>query len=155
MNEINNEDLYYKVISNLYLDNNAFIYIQRDENNVVTGLYPIKSNSYKLLEYQDNVYIQFSFASGKKYTASLRDEVIHLKRFYCENDILGGSNKPIIKTMSVKHIVEDALSGDQPKALDYVKTDYVQKFGHHGMTDGSRCRHRHGAASRQGCRGCV
>ena len=109
-NELMNAyDFYYKVISNLYLDNNAFIYIQRDENNVVTGLYPIKSNSYKLLEYQNNVYIQFSFASGKKYTASLRDEVIHLKRFYCENDILGGSNKPIIKTMSVKHIVEEGI----------------------------------------------
>lgn len=109
-NELMNAyDFYYKVISILYLDNNAFIYIQRDENEKVTGLYPIKSNSYKLLEYKENIYIEFSFGTGKKYVASLRDDVIHLKRFFCNNEITGGNNVPITKTMSFKQIIQDGV----------------------------------------------
>lgn len=109
-NEIMNAyDFYYKVISTLELDNNAFIYIQRDANKVPTGLYPIKSGSYQLLEYNDNIYIQFRFNSGKQHIASLQDDVIHLKKFYCDNDILGGSNLPITKVMSIKHIIDEGI----------------------------------------------
>ena len=109
-NELMNAyDFYYKVISTLYLDNNAFIYIQRDENEKVIGLYPIKSNSYKLLEYKENIYIEFSFGTGKKYVASLRDDVIHLKRFFCNNEVTGGNNVPITKTMSFKQIIQDGV----------------------------------------------
>lgn len=109
-NEIMNAyDFYYKIISILYLDNNSFIFIQRDEKGMPTGLYPIKSNCYKLLEFQNNIYIQFQFGSGKFYTASLQDDVIHLRRFYCNNDILGGDNVPITKTMSFKHILDEGI----------------------------------------------
>ena len=106
---MNAYDFYYKVISTLELDNNAFIYIQRDEQNIPTGLYPIRSGSYQLLEYNNKVYIQFRFSSGKQYTASLQDDVIHLKKFYCENDVLGGNNLPITKVMSIKHIVDEGI----------------------------------------------
>lgn len=109
-NELMNAyDFYYKIISQLYLYNNAFIYISRDENENVVGLYPIKSNSHELLEYKNHVYIKFSFGTGKYYTASLEDDIIHLKRFYCENDILGGNSEPIKKTMSFQHIVQDGV----------------------------------------------
>lgn len=109
-NELMNAyDFYYKIISQLYLNNNAFVYIMRDENKNVVGLYPIKSNTYKLFEYKDNVYIRFEFGSGKVYTASLQDDIIHLKRFYCENDILGGNSEPIIKTMSFKQVVQEGV----------------------------------------------
>ena len=106
---MNAYDFYYKVISTLELDNNAFIYIQRDENNVPTGLYPIKSGSYQLLEKDKKVYIQFRFNNGNSYIKSLQDDVIHLKRFYCESDVIGGSNMPITKVMSIKHIVNEGI----------------------------------------------
>lgn len=106
---MNAYDFYYKVISTLELDNNAFIYIQRDEQNIPTGLYPIRSGSYQLLEYNNKVFIQFRFSSGRQYTASLQDDVIHLKKFYCENDVLGGNNIPITKVMSIKHIVDEGI----------------------------------------------
>lgn len=109
-NELMNAyDFYYKIISELYLNNNAFVFISRDEAGAVAGLYPIKAGSYQLLEYKDNIYIKFQFTNGTSYTASLKDDVIHLKRFFCENDILGGSNLPIIKTMSFKHIVKEGI----------------------------------------------
>lgn len=109
-NEIMNAyQFYYKVISELYLNNNAFVFIQRDASGLPIGLYPISAGNYKLLEHNGNVYLQFIFSSGNTYTASIKDSVIHLKRFYCENDVLGGTNNPIIKTMSFKHILDEGL----------------------------------------------
>ena len=108
-NEIDNAySFYYKIISQLYLVNNAFVYIARDVDGTPVGLYPITPNHYKLLEYKGNIYIEFFF-DRRKYVASLQDDVIHLKRFYCENDVFGDSNEPIVKTMSIKHIMREGL----------------------------------------------
>ena len=108
-NEIDNAySFYYKVISQLFLMNNAFVFIARDVDGVPVGLYPIKPKKYKLLEYKGEIYIQFTF-NREKYIASLKDDVIHLKRFYCENDIFGDTNEPVVKTMSAKHIMREGL----------------------------------------------
>jgi len=109
-NELMNAyDFYYALVSELELNNNAFAYIQRDENGKLTGLYPIRAGMYELVEYRGNVYIQFQFGSGKTYTASVRDDVIHLKRFFCENDVLGGSNQPIKKVMALKNVINEGI----------------------------------------------
>lgn len=108
-NEIDNAySFYYKIISLLYLNNNAFVYIARDVDGTPVGLYPINPHRYRLLEYKGNIYIEFYF-DRTKYVASLKDDIIHLKRFYCENDIFGDSNEPLIKTMSIKHIMREGL----------------------------------------------
>lgn len=106
---MNAYDFYYKVISLLYLDNNAFIYIDRDSQGIPLGLYPLNSDCYKLFEYDKNIYVQFTFSGNQQYTASLKDDVIHLKRFFCKEDIVGSSNMPITKTMSIKHIVDEGI----------------------------------------------
>lgn len=109
-NEIDNAyNFYYKVISQLFLHNNAFIFIRRDAYGVPDGLYPIVGNTYKLLEYNGDIYIQFTFNSGTKYVASLADDVIHLKRFYCEHEVIGDSNEPIVKIMSIKHVLDEGI----------------------------------------------
>lgn len=108
-NEIDNAySFYYKTISVLLLNNNSFIYIARDVDGTPVGLYPITPKKYRLLEYRGDVYIEFTF-DRHKYVASLKDDIIHLKRFYCEDDIFGASNEPIVKTMSVKHIMREGL----------------------------------------------
>lgn len=108
-NELDNAySFYYKIISQLYLVNNAFVYIARDVDGVPVGLYPLTPHKYKLLEYKGNIYIEFYF-DRKKYIASLKDDIIHLKRFYCESDVFGETNEPIVKTMSIKHIMREGL----------------------------------------------
>ena len=108
-NELDNAySFYYKIISLLYLNNNSFVYVARDVDGVPVGLYPLNPKRYKLLEYQGDVFIQFEF-NKEKYVASLKDDIIHLKRFYCEEDIFGGSNEPIEKTMSIHHIMREGL----------------------------------------------
>lgn len=109
-NELMNAyDFYYRMVSELLLNNNAFAYIQRDEKGKLTGLYPIKAGCYELVEYAGDLYIQFHFGSGKTYTASVRDDIIHLKRFYCGNDFTGDGNTPIVELMSFKHIINEGI----------------------------------------------
>lgn len=106
---MNAYDFYYKIITQLELFNNAFVYIQRDTDGSVIGLYPINANSYQLLEYQNHIYVEFRF-SGNRHVASLSDDVIHLKRFFNDNDVLGETNEPIYKVMSLKHIIKEGIA---------------------------------------------
>lgn len=109
-NELDNAySFYYKVISLLYLNNNAYVFISRDASGVPVGLYPLEPHNVKLLEYRGDIYVQFKFSGGRTYTASLKDDVIMLKRFYCEGDLMGGNQEAITKTMSFKHILDEGI----------------------------------------------
>ena len=108
-NEIDNAySFYYKIISLLYLNNNSYVYIARDVDGVPVGLYPLNPRKTKLLEYQGEIFIEFYF-DRRRYVASLKDDIIHLKRYYCEDDVFGSSNEPIMKTMSLQHIIREGL----------------------------------------------
>ena len=108
-NEIMNAyDFYYKIFSELYLNNNVFVYIMRDENFKVIGLYPILFNQADFVEYQNQIYVKFRFGTGKIRTVAYND-LIHLRRFFCKNDILGGSNLPVISALSFQHILKEGI----------------------------------------------
>lgn len=109
-NELDNAySFYYKIVSQLFLYNNAYVFIARDPNGVPIGLYPVLPERTKLLEYQGNVYVEFQFSERRRYIASLRDDVILLKRFYCQNDILGEGQEAIIKAMSFRHVMQEGI----------------------------------------------
>ena len=109
-NELDNAySFYYKIVSQLFLYNNAYVYISRDPNGMPIGLYPVLPEKTKLLEYQGNVYVEFQFSERRRYIASLRDDVILLKRFYCQNDILGEGQEAIIKAMSFRHVMQEGI----------------------------------------------
>lgn len=109
-NELDNAySFYYKVVSQLYLYNNAYVFISRDASGVPIGLYPILPERTKLLEYQGNIYVEFKFSDQHRYVASLKDDVIMLKRFYCQSDIAGGNQDAIIKTMSFRHVMQEGI----------------------------------------------
>lgn len=86
-------DFIYKTISMLYTDNNAFVYIQKNNEGFITGFYPVLAKSYQLFEDKSkNIYLQFWFVNGQIYTLPYT-ELIHLRLFYNKNDIYGESNK--------------------------------------------------------------
>jgi len=108
-NELQNAfQFYYQVISELELYNNAYIYIQRDENFKITGLYPLSYKTITLYEYGDKMYIQFRFGNSKERFVSY-NSCIHLTRFVSDNGLFGGSTEPIVKTLSLKHILDEGL----------------------------------------------
>lgn len=102
-------DFIYKVISQLYTYNNAFVYIAKDSQGFITGFYPILSYEDKLLQDKSgNIYLKFKFINGKHYTLPYTD-LIHLKRFFCEDDFWGSSNKVLHTDLETAHTSSEGI----------------------------------------------
>lgn len=99
---------YYQVITNLMMYNDSFIYIQRDENLRVTGLYPLEFREGKLYEFEGKLWIKFQFGRSKERFVPF-DQCIHLTRFVGKDGLFGGSTVPIVKTLSIKHIIDEGI----------------------------------------------
>ena len=66
-NELQNAfKFYYQIVYSLELYNNSFIYVQKDKDLKVTGLYPLNFNECKLYEYEGKLWVQFQFGRSKK-----------------------------------------------------------------------------------------
>lgn len=108
-NEIQNAyKFYYQVIANLELYNNAFIYMQRDENLKITGLYPLAFNEVKLYEYQEKIFVEFKFGRSKRRFVPYSD-CIHLTRMTGDDGLFGGTQRPLIKILDIKHAIDEGL----------------------------------------------
>jgi HK97 family phage portal protein len=105
---MNSFDFLYKVITQLYLKNNAFILIQANGFEV-DGFYPINSNQVELFEVKDELYVKFKFQNGKEITVPY-SQVIHLRRFFNENDIYGESNSALLPTLELLHTTSEGIS---------------------------------------------
>lgn len=99
---------YYQVITNLELYNDSFIYIQRNEDLEPTGLYPLDFSEGKLYEFEGKLWIKFRFGRSKERFVPY-DSCIHLTRFVGKDGLFGGSSIPIIKTLSIKHIIDEGI----------------------------------------------
>ena len=99
---------YYQVITNLELYNDSFVYIQRDSDLNITGLYPLDFSEGKLYEFEGKLWIKFRFGRSKERFVPY-DSCIHLTRFVGKDGLFGGSTIPIIKTLSIKHIIDEGI----------------------------------------------
>lgn len=108
-NELQNAyQFYYQVISNLMFYNDSFIYVQRDENYKLTGLYPLDFNEGKLYEYNNKIWVKFKFGRNKERFVPYND-CIHLTRFVGMDGLSGGSSVPLIKVLSIKHVLDEGI----------------------------------------------
>lgn len=102
-------DFIYKTISMLYTDSNAFVYIAKDKGGFITGFYPILAMDYDLLQdVTGNIYLQFQFVNGKKYTLPYL-ELIHLRLFYNKHDIFGSNNKILKTDLETAHTASEGI----------------------------------------------
>ena len=108
-NELQNAyKFYYQIIYNLMMYNDSVVYISKDENLNVKGLYPLDFRESKLYEYKGKLWVKFKFGRSKERFVPY-DDCIHLTRFVSEDGLFGGSAKPIIKALSIKHIVDEGI----------------------------------------------
>lgn len=108
-NEVQNAyKFYYQIITDLELYNNSLVYIQRDENLKVTGLYPLEFREIKLYEYNNEIWVKFSFGRSKERFVPY-NRCIHLTRFVGKDGIFGGSSQPIIKVLDIKHVLDEGI----------------------------------------------
>lgn len=87
---MNAYDFLYKVVTQLYMKSNAFIFMQTDGANVI-GFYPISAANMEFVEVMGEVYCKFNFLGGNVVTLPY-SEIIHLRRFYNDNDLFGEPN---------------------------------------------------------------
>lgn len=82
-----------KLATQLQLNNNAFVYIHRDDNGYPMELYPIPCTIVEAIyDAQGELYLRCTMRSGKRVTYAYAD-VIHLRQDCNENDIFGESPK--------------------------------------------------------------
>lgn len=102
-------DFIYKIVSQLYTYNNAFVFISKNEDGFITGFYPILSYEDKLLQdTTGNVYLRFKFLNGKEYTLPY-NELIHLRRFFNMDDYWGSSNKVLNTDLDTAHTSSEGI----------------------------------------------
>src|SRR5690606_32855617 len=102
-------DLLYKLVTTLMLDNNAWAYPVWEGGRLV-AVYPVNCVSAELLEDSTGtLYVKFYFMEGGTVVLPYSD-VIHLRRHYYNNDLLGEPNRPINATLSAIHTTSEGLA---------------------------------------------
>lgn len=99
-------DLLYKTATAYYTTNNAFVLIQRSRG--VTAFYPLTPASVEFIGAQDGtLYANMIFADGKQVMLPYAD-VIHLRRHYSTNELLGSDNAPLYPLIDTAHTLTEA-----------------------------------------------
>ena len=108
-------DFIYKIVTLLYLNNNAFVYpVYDSETYELKELWPIKPNSVEVLKDESGaLFLRFYFSDQKSFLLPY-ESVIHLRRFYGTNDIFGGSgavsdHAALLKTIKINDSVLQGL----------------------------------------------
>ena len=102
-------DFIYKLVTRLYLYNNSFAYIDRDDRGDVVGLYPITASHVDLLSDQSGrLFCGFLVKSGRQIILPYED-IIHLRRFFNDDDILGADNSAIYPGLELAQTQNEGL----------------------------------------------
>ncbi|XJS10467.1 phage portal protein [Aerococcaceae bacterium WGS1372] len=100
---MNTYDMLYKVITHYFIYNNAFIYIERDRAGKINAFYPIQGTSVEFgTDNQENMLVRFLFQDGSDVYIPYRD-IIHLRRHYNGNQLLGDDNSALNALLEVSH----------------------------------------------------
>lgn len=102
-------DFIYKLVTRLYLYNNSFAFIDRDQRGNVVGFYPITASHVDLLSDQSGrLFCGFLLRSGRQIVLPYSD-IIHLRRFFNDDDILGSDNSAIVPGLELAHTQNEGL----------------------------------------------
>jgi HK97 family phage portal protein len=103
-------DLLYKVATTYYLSNNAFILIQRTDSGNIDALYPLNPSSVEFQGAQDGaLYCKMLFPDGRQAVFPYAD-IIHLRRHFCNSELLGNDNAPLYPLLDVSHTLTEATT---------------------------------------------
>lgn len=102
-------DFIYKLVTRLYLYNNSFAYIDRDQRGNVVGLYPVTASHVDFLSDQEGrLYCGFVLRSGRQVIFPYSD-IIHLRRFFNDDDLLGADNSAIVPGLELAQTQNEGL----------------------------------------------
>jgi len=88
-------DFLYKLVTRLFLYNNSFAYLDRDERGTLRAIYPITATNVEILsDAAGSLFCGFMLRSGKRVVLPYGD-IIHLRRFFNNGDVLAEDNDAI------------------------------------------------------------
>ncbi|MER2039708.1 MAG: phage portal protein [Solibacillus sp.] len=94
------QQLLERVITQLELNNNAFIFIDRDEFNFPIAIYPIRTSSGEILQDSaGNMYYRFILSKSGKQVTFKKEDVMHLGKDYLSDDIFGDGNEETLASL--------------------------------------------------------
>lgn len=95
-------DMFYKIATHYYLNNNAFVLLQR-EGRSITGIYPITASSMQMLsDGAGDLYCKFFFRGGRTAIFPYAD-VIHMRRNFNNDELLGDGNSALDPALELAH----------------------------------------------------
>lgn len=86
---------WYRVATQYYMKNNAFVYIDMDNLGNILGFYPLNFSQVEFIETSQEVFCRFRFMGGEYLTVPYT-QIIHLRRFFYKNDLFGEPNENAI-----------------------------------------------------------
>lgn len=107
----------YKVVTLLLINDNAFVYPLYDTyEGTLKGIYPLRPQIVEpIMDESESLYLKFYFEDGSQYLIPY-ENVIHIKRFYGQNDIFGGSgsrgdHEALLKTLKINDALLQGVEG--------------------------------------------
>ncbi len=102
-------DLLYKTAAAYFTHNNAFMLLQRDGGRIA-AIYPITPASVEFRPGSDGaLYLECNFLDGRQVTFPYSD-IIHLRRHFLTNDLLGDSNAPLYSLLDTADTLNQGIS---------------------------------------------
>lgn len=102
-------DLLYKTAAAYFTHNNAFMLLQRDGGRI-TAIYPITPASVEFSPGSDGaLYLECTFPDGRQVTFPYSD-VIHLRRHFLTNDLLGDGNAPLYSLLDTADTLNQGIA---------------------------------------------
>lgn len=99
-----------KITTQYYINNNLFVYIQRDMKGNISALWPLDYNALEL--YEDgsgSLYTKFTFGSGEETTVPYED-LIHIRRHFNRDEIFGDpENRVLSEDLSLLRSVKVSI----------------------------------------------
>lgn len=103
-------DLLYKTAAAYFTHNNAFMLLQRDGGGRITAVYPINPQSVEFRPGTDGaLYLECLFPDGRQVAFPYSD-MIHLRRHFLTNDLLGDSNAPLFPLLDTAETLNQGIA---------------------------------------------
>lgn len=102
-------DLLYKTVTAYYTTNNAFVLLERSGKQV-TAFYPLTPSNVEFSQMQGGgLVVNMTFADGRQVHLPY-DDLIHLRRHFATNELLGADNSPLYPLLDTAHTLNEAMS---------------------------------------------
>lgn len=102
-------DLLYKLVTHYFLFNNAFAFLQRDDRGQLAGIFPLcPLHADFLSDAAGTLYCKFLFDGGREAVLPYAD-IIHLRRNFNNNDLLGDPNTALSPALELAHTQNEGI----------------------------------------------